>query len=160
MKNSHTLKCAAGALVAMVALTFSFSSCEKNGPSAQKESEADSLINAARNVADYERVLELCDSLELRGDISLYKAASLRGWAYSCLGKPKASEKELRQALLEKPKNTEDSLTYFEIIRQLVRDIEIAGDYGEALQVALPALEGLRKMHREHPSKEVTSELM
>ena len=156
----NTPKCAAIALVAMVALTLTFSSCEKSGPSAQKDSEADSLMNAAFEAEDYERMLTLCDSLEQRGDISLYKAASLRGRAYRYLGKPKAKEKELRQALLEKPKNTEDSLVYFSITLELVRDIENAGDYSEALQLALPALEGLRKMDRESPSKKVTDRLM
>ena len=156
----NTLKFTAIALVAMVALTFAFSSCNKSGPSAQKESEADSLINAALDAADYERMLTLCDSLEQRGDISLYRAATLRGWAYRYLGKPKAREKELRQALLEKPKNAQDSLAYFGITLELVRDIENAGDNSEALQLAFPALEGLRKMDRELPSKEVTDRLM
>lgn len=41
IKNFHTLKYAAIALMAMMALTFAFSSCQKSGPSAQKESEAD-----------------------------------------------------------------------------------------------------------------------
>ena len=86
IKNFHTLKYAAIALMAMVALTFAFSSCEKSSPSAQKESEADSLIDAARNTMDFKRILALCDSLEQTGDISPVRSAYLRGDALSHIG--------------------------------------------------------------------------
>ena len=124
-----------------------------------KQTVADSLIKAAFAAGNYERVLTLCDSLEQRGDISLYKAASERGYAYYYLGKRKAREKELRQALIEKPQNTEDSLAYFLITFQLVDNLQLSGDYDEALQIALPAIEGLRKMDQEHPSEEVSRRL-
>ena len=146
-------------LLAVAAVLSSVLSCGHQQQDARKQTEADSLINAASDARDYERVLTLCDSLEQRGDISLYKAAYERGFAYYYSGKPKAQQKELRQALLEKPKNTEDSLAYFNITYQLADALWIAGDDGEALQLALPSLEGLRKMDREHPSKEVTIRL-
>lgn len=56
-------------------------SCGHQQQNAQKLSEADSLINAAFDARDYELVLALCDSLEQRGDISLFKAALERGVA-------------------------------------------------------------------------------
>ena len=144
--------------VMIVTLMFT-AACSHRQQNELKQTAADSLIKAAFDVEDYERVLTLCDSLEQRGDISLYKAAYERGSAYQYLGKPKAQEKELRQALLEKPKNTEDSLAYFLITFQLVDNLQLSGDYDGALQIALPAIEGLRKMDQEHPSEEVSRRL-
>ena len=52
IKNFHTLKYATIALMAMVALTFAFSSCQKSGPSAQKESEADTQDMSSHEVIE------------------------------------------------------------------------------------------------------------
>ena len=148
-------------VITVMILTLMFAAaCSHGQQNELKQTAADSLIKAAFAAGNYERVLALCDSLEQRGDISLYKAASERGSAYQYLGKNKARTKELRQALLEKPKNTEDSLAYFLITFQLVDNLQISGDYDEALQIALPAIDGLRKMDQEHPSEEVSRRLM
>ena len=148
-------------IITVMILTLMFAAaCGHGQQNELKQTAVDSLIKAAFAAGNYERVLTLCDSLEQRGDISLYKAASERGSAYQFLNKSKAEEKELRRALLEKPKNAEDSLAYFLITSQLVDNLQISGDYDEALQMALPAIDGLRKMDREHPSEEVSRRLM
>ena len=130
-------------------------SCRPGQPSAVKQTEADSLIDAALFARNYERVLTLCDSLEERGDISLFKAASVRGWAYYYTGQPKLTEKELRRALAATPTNSKDSLQYFEAVVQFANSRSVAGDYNEALEVTLPALESLQQMDRENPSEDV-----
>lgn len=135
-------------------------SCGHQQQNELKQTMADSLFDAAFIACDYERVLALCDSLEHRGDISMFRAALERGWAYHYLGKPKAKEKELRQALLEKPENTDDSLLYFNAAVQLTFSRSVTGDYNEALEVALPALESLQKMYRENPSERVANQLI
>ncbi len=101
-------------IITVMILTLMFAAaCGHGQQNELKQTAVDSLIKAAFAAGNYERVLTLCDSLEQRGDISLYKAASERGSAYQYLNKSKAKEKELRQALLEKPKNAEpnDDLT-------------------------------------------------
>ena len=148
-------------IITVMILTLMFAAaCGHGQQNELKQTAVDSLIKAAFAAGNYERVLTLCDSLQQRGDISLYKAASERGSAYQYLNKSKAEAKELRRALLEKPKNAEDSLAYFMITFQLVDNLQISGDYDEALQMALPAIDGLRKMDREHPSEEVSRRLM
>ena len=145
-------KSAAVAAVLMAAMMLS---CGQGQQRESKYTEADSLIDAALIARNYERVLTLCDSLEQQGSISLFKAASMRGWAYYYLGQPKLTEKELRRVLAATPTNTEDSLQYFKIAVQFANSRLVAGDYNEALEVTLPALESLQKMDRENPSEDV-----
>ena len=78
MMKNLIRKSVAVAIVAMGALMLS---CGHDQQNEKKQTEADSLIGAAYDVHDYERVLTLCDSLEQQGSISLFKAASMRGWA-------------------------------------------------------------------------------
>ena len=147
-------------ILALLALIFASVACSRRQQSESKQTEADSLIYAAIKVGDYERVLTLCDSLLQRGDISLINAATERAWVYHYTGRPKLREKELRLVLAETPTNTKDSLQYFEAASKLVFSRHIAGDDKEALEVALPVLESLKKMDRENPSDVVTRFLM
>ena len=141
--------------IAAVLMAAMMLSCGHGQQRESKYTEADSLIDAARFARNYERVLTLCDSLEQQGSISLFKAASMRGWAYYYLGQPKLTEKELRRVLAATPTNTEDSLQYFKIAVQFANSRLVSGDYNEALEVTLPALESLQKMDRENPSEDV-----
>ena len=56
-------------ILALLTLIFSSAACSRRQQSESKQTEADSLINAAFDAKDYERVLTLCDSLLQRGDI-------------------------------------------------------------------------------------------
>ena len=147
-------------LLAVAAVLSSVLSCGHQQQDARKQTEADSLIKAAKDVHDYERVLTLCDSLEQQGSISLLKAASMRGWAYYYLGQPKLTEKDLRRVLAATPTNANDSLEYFDAAIQLVNYLVASGEDDEALKVAIPALEGLQKIDRDNPSENVSLLLM
>lgn len=147
-------------LLAVAAVLSSVLSCGHQQQNEKKQTEADSLINAAKDVHDYERVLTLCDSLEQQGSISLFKAASMRGWAYYYLGQPKVTEKELRRVLAATPTNANDSLEYFDAATQLVNYLFVFDEENEALKVAIPALEGLQKIDRDNPSENVSLLLM
>ena len=160
LKIYHFLTGSFVGITVMIATLMFTAACSHRQQNESKQTAAGNLIDEAFAARNYERVLTLCDSLEQRGDISLIKAALRRGWAYRYLGKPKAQEKELRRALAEKPKNTNDSLQYFDAATQLSTYCSIAGDNNEALEVALPTLEGLREMDREHPSEKVASLLI
>ena len=144
MKNYYTLKSAAVALVAMVALTFAFSSCEKNGQSAQKVSEADSLISAALDAADHERLLELCDSLEQTGDISPIVSANYRGYAYMQLGDYRHAEEVLKPVMDMKPANPQDSLYYISCVCKMADMLTIKKNFEGVLRIGLPMMEKLK----------------
>ena len=144
MKNYHTLKSAAVALVAMVALTFAFSSCNKSGPSAQKVSEADSLISAALDAADYERLLELCDSLEQTGDISPIVSANYRGYAYMHLGDYRHAEEVLKPVMDMKPANPQDSLYYISCVCHMADILTIKKNFEGVLRIGLPLMEKMK----------------
>ena len=147
-------------LLAVAAVLSSVLSCGHDQQNEKKQMEADSLIGAAYDVRDYERVLTLCDSLEQQGSISLFKAASMRGWAYYYLGQPKLTVKGLRRVLAATPTNANDSLEYFDAAVQLVNYLVASGEDSEALKVAIPALEGLQKIDRDNPSENVSLLLM
>ena len=147
-------------LLAVAAVLSSVLSCGHDQQNEKKQTEADSLIDAAYDVRDYERMLTLCDSLEQQGSISLFKAASMRGWAYYYLGQPKLTEKGLRRVLAATPTNANDSLEYFDAATQLVNYLVASGEDSEALKVAIPALEGLQKIDRDNPSENVSLLLM
>lgn len=149
IKNSHTLKCAAIALVAMVALTLAFSSCNKSGPSAQKASEADSLINASINVADYKRVLELCDSLEKTGDISPIKSAFHQGDAYLSQQDYRHAVEVLKPVMDIKPANSQDSAYYFNCVFNMVRVLYQNSDFENVLRIGLPLIEKMNDAEGE-----------
>ena len=101
-------------------LIFASAACSHRQQSESKQTEADSLIDAAMFARNYEHVLTLCDSLQQRGDVSLFKAAFDRAWVYNRTGQPKLRDKELKQALAETPTNTKDSLQYFIVASQFV----------------------------------------
>lgn len=147
-------------LLAVAAVLSSVLSCGHDQQNEKKQTEADSLIDAACDVRDYERVLTLCDSLEQQGSISLFKAASKRGWAYYYLGQPKLTVEGLRRVLAATPTNANDSLEYFDAAIQLVYYLFASGEDDEALKVAIPALEGLQKIDRDNPSENVSLLLM
>ena len=157
MMKNLIRKSVAVAIVAMGALMLS---CGHDQQNEKKQTEADSLIDAAYDVHDYERVLTLCDSLEQQGSISLFKAARKRGLAYYYLGQPKLTEKGLRRVLAATPTNANDSLEYFDAAIQLVNYLVASGEDDEALKVAIPALEGLQKIDRDNPSENVSLLLM
>ena len=140
----NTLKFTAIALVAMVTLTLAFSSCNKSGPSAQKESEADSLIHEAKDAADYQRVVELCDSLEQRGDISPIMSAFHRGEAYTLLYDYRHAEEVLKPVMDMKPTNSEDSAYYINCMRNIVEVLSSKQDYEGVLRIGLPLLEKMK----------------
>ena len=149
IKNSHTLKFAAIALVAMVALTLTFLSCDKSGPSAQNKSEADSLIYEAKDAADYKRIVELCDSLEQTGDISPIKSAYLRGEAYRFMEDPRRAEEVLKPVMDMEPTNAKDSDYYINCVCGMVEVLLHKNDFEGVLRIGLPMLEKMNAAEGE-----------
>lgn len=134
-------------------------SCGHGQQNAQKQSNADSLIDAAFDSSDYERVLALCDSLEQRGDISLFKAALERGVAYYSLDKEKLANDELEKALTETPKNEIDSLIFYQCVCNLASGYNFSGNDEALLQLALPKIEELKVWAEKKPSNQIFKNL-
>ena len=151
-------KSAAVAAMLMAAMMLA---CGHGQQNEQKQTMADSLIDAAFDARDYERVLTLCDSLEQRGDISLFKAALERGYAYQYLSKNKLEVKVLKEVLTATPTNAKDSSDYFSCVAKLVDALSsYDGNYEEALQIAIPILEDMKRLDQEKPSEDLDQRLM
>ena len=151
--KSHTLKCAAIALVAMVALTML--SCGHGQQDDKMRTEADSLIRAAQLAQDYERAITLCDSFLLTGDITRIHAAYGRGHANIELGKPKLAVDELKKGLAETPENEADSLLFFQCVSCLTALYCTGNNYEGALQLALPKIEELKVWAEKKPDDRI-----
>ena len=137
--------------LAVMAVLSAMLSCGHGQQNAQKRTVVDSLLNAADKAGDYERKLALCDSLEQTGDISVIVAATYRGYAYQYLGKHKLEENEFKKALAETPKDHRDSLVYYGCATYMTDILYSKGRYEEALQLAIPTFENLKKMYSENP---------
>ena len=146
--------------IAAVLMAAMMLSCGHGQQNELKQTMADSLIDAAFDARDYERVLTLCDSLEQRGDISLFKAALERGYAYQYLSKNKLEVKVLKEVLTATPTNAKDSSDYFSCVAKLVDALNFVGNYEEALQTAIPILEDMKKLDREKPSENLDRRLI
>ena len=146
--------------IAAVLMAAMMLSCGHGQQNELKQTMADSLIDAAFDARDYERVLALCDSLEHRGDISLFKAALERGYAYQYLSKNKLEVKVLKEVLTATPTNAKDSSDYFSCVAKLVDALSYDGSYEEALQIAIPILEDMKRLDQEKPSEDLDQRLM
>ena len=131
---------------AVATLALAFSSCRNQQLSAQKASEADSLINAAFDAMDYNRIITLCDSLEQRGDISLYKATRFRSEAYVHLSNLRTAEEELRKGMERKPSTHQDSIDYCELEYKLASVLYQKQDYDGILTISIQAIEDFKKL--------------
>jgi serine phosphatase RsbU (regulator of sigma subunit) len=146
--------------IAAVLMAAMMLSCGHGQQNELKQTMADSLIDAAFDARDYERVLTLCDSLEQRGDISLFKAALERGYAYQYLSKKKLEVKVLKEVLTATPTNAKDSSDYFSCVAKLVDALSYDENYEEALQIAIPILEDMKRLDQEKPSEDLDQRLM
>lgn len=143
-----------GILAVMVVLSAMLS-CGQAQQNDKKLSEADSLLNAAYQAEDYERVIILADSLEQVGDISKIRAALNRGSANHSLYKPKLAEDEYKKALAETPKNEADSLEFYICACYLVDLYNLSGNNEGVLQLALPKIEELKVWAEKKPSDQI-----
>ena len=151
----NKLQSVATTVMAMVMVTFVCLSCGHQQQAAQKQTEADSLIIAARSVGENERVLALCDSFQQTGDISLFQAAVWRGYAYGNMGKMQLCKKECKQALSKTPKNEKDSLWYYNCVTILVDTYMSPLNKEKVMQLAPPMIEEMKAWAEKKPSDRI-----
>ena len=119
-------------------------SCEEQQIAHQKE-EVDSLMNAAYQSRNYELILSLADQHQQDGTISAMKACYWRGYAYSRQRKMRMAEIEWKNAVAQKVTSGEDMKFYGQSASHLAGLLYLKLDYGEAIRVALTAIDLMRE---------------
>ena len=128
-----------------IALCIAFSSCEEKQHVGLHSGEADSLINVAYKLRDYERILSLADLHHQTGALSDLKAFYWRGYAYSRMRKIRQAEIEWKQAVAHGIDNVEDLEYYSKSANRLAGLLYMKFDYEGTMRVAVPALKLLKE---------------
>ena len=141
MKRPRYLTLAVVAMMAMLLAT----SCDKKQSIQQKVVHADSLINAAYYVHDYDQLLSLADKLQASGDLSDIKADYWRGYAYSRLRKIRSAEMFWSKAINHEVKDDEDLEYYFKSANRLSGVLLLRAEFEATMKTALPALKKMQE---------------
>ena len=111
------------------------------------EVNADSLLSVAHKGHQYERLLELADTLQTTGQITSIHADYWRGYAYSRQRLMRLAEKYWKQAVNSEIHNQEDLEYYAKSANRLSGELLLKGEYEATMKVAVPAL---KKMAEEN----------
>lgn len=133
-------------LIYVFVVLLAISACKNGQQTAKKYSDLDSLIDSVALMKDGEKTLALADSLEEAGEISLFRACSLRGEAYVELFQFAKAEEEFRKVYTATPENYDDSIQYFNCVNALVQQQILRKDHDGVLRTAVPMLETLEKL--------------
>ena len=129
-----------------VALTMSMLlACGDKKEKVADTNKADSLINDAHKEHDYERLLELSDTLEASGRITDIQANYWRGYAYYGMRMMRLSEKSWKQAVNAEIHNQEGLKYYAKSANRLAGALLLKNEYEATMRVAVPALDKMRK---------------
>ena len=139
-KRNHILP-----LVLMTVLAAIFlASCGENEQTATKTTHADSLITAAYQQHDYDKLLALTEQLQSSDDLSEMKANYWMGYAYSRQRKMKLAENYWKKAIALEAHNSEDMAYYAKSANRLSGLLLLRGEYEATLRVAMPAIEKMK----------------
>lgn len=131
-------------MVAAVAVTLLLSCGDKEQKVAET-TKADSLIGVAHKNHEYERLLELADTLQASGHITAVQADYWRGYAYSRQSLMRLAEKYWKQAVNAEIHNPEELKYYAKSANRLAGALLLKGEYEATMKVAAPALNKMRK---------------
>ena len=135
-------------IILLVALTaMLFSSCREHHV-AQHHVAVDSLINIVYQARNYDSILSLADLHQQEGTLSNIEACYWRGYAYSRLRKIRMAEIEWKRAVAQTIETDEDLIYYAQSANRLTGLLYLKAEYGEAIQVALPAIRLLKEPTR------------
>lgn len=136
--------------VIMVALLLM--ACGSEGQ--EEQGKAESMIEKAYKAKDYNRLLQLADSLEKSGSLSQPKAYYWLGYASDRLKKLRMAEFYWKGSLEGTANSTdEDDLDiYAKSASRLANLLSVRGDYEGTLKLAVPAAEWLEKQHYDTTS--------
>ena len=137
MKNHRLLNLL---LIAVLTATVLIS-CNRQEAQNTKLANADSLLSVAHKEHQYERLLELADTLQATGNITSIHADYWRGYSYSRQRMMRLSEKYWKQAVNSDVHNAEDLKYYAKSANRLAGALLLKGEYEATMKVAVPALE-------------------
>ena len=136
-------------------LLLAATGCDINSPASRiQQQEADSLINAAYEAKDYQRIVTLADSLKETGGLSEGKAYYWQGYANDRTHKKRMAELYWTKGMIamDNAKTPEDLEVYAAIASRLTGLKCTWGEYETGLKVAVPALEHLKKYNAKKTS--------
>ena len=136
-------------------LLLAATGCDINSPASRiQQQEADSLINAAYEAKDYQRIVTLADSLKETGSLSEGKAYYWLGYANDRTHKKRMAELYWTKGMIamDDAKTPEDLEVYAAIASRLTGLKCTWGEYETGLKVAVPALEHLKKYNAKKTS--------
>ena len=142
MRNFRILNILLTAVLMAVILTACDHKAEK-----VDDVNADSLLNEAHNRHQYDRLLELADTLQATGHITSIHANYWRGYSYSRQRMLRLSEKYWREAVNSEIRNQEDLKYYAQSANRLSGDLLLKGEYEATMKVAVPAMEKMAEAH-------------
>ena len=104
---------------------------------------ADSLLSVAHAGHQYDRLLELADTLQATGHITGIRADYWRGYSYSRQGLMRLAEKYWKEAVNSEIHNHEDLTYYAKSANRLSGELLLRGEYEATMKVAVSALKKL-----------------
>lgn len=122
-----------------------FTSCGEHHVT-QRHVAVDSLISIAYQARNYDSILSLADLHQQEGTLSTIEASYWRGYAYSRQRKIRMAEIEWKRAVAQPIESDEDLVYYAQSANRLTGLLYLKAEYGQAIQVALPAIQLLKEM--------------
>ena len=136
-------------LVVTVTAALFLSGCGGNSKEQERLCrEAEDIVNEAYEVRDYQRIIELADSLKSQGSMSEGKAYYWLGYAYDRLMQKRMAELYWKKGIAAVGNSTdaEDVKVYAAIVQRLTGLMNVWGKYEAAQQIVMPAIEKLEKL--------------
>ena len=136
-------------LVVTVVAALFLSGCRGDSKERERLShEAEYMVNEAYEVRDYQRIIELVDSLKQQGSMTEGKACYWLGYAYDRLMQKRMAELYWKKgiAAVENSTEVEDVKLYAAIVQRLTGLMNVWGEYEAAQEIVLPAIEQLEKL--------------
>lgn len=127
--------------VVFLLMALLLASCTEKQQVTQKKFEADSVLIAAYNERDYDRLLFWADTLQSSGMISKMRACYWRGYAYSRQRMMRSAEMAWKEAVSLEVENGEDLEYYAKSANRLAGLLYLKSDYETTIRVAMTAME-------------------
>lgn len=128
-------------LVLVLALLTMATACEKAAKSKESIGDTDSLMNAAYQARDYDRILQLADETASAEGLSAIKANYWKGYAYSRQRKMRLAENYWQKAVEMGAHNEEELVYYAKSANRLSSMLVLTAEYEKTMKVAVPAME-------------------
>jgi len=140
-------KSTASLFLLMMTLTIPslLTSCGEGAQKKQKMTEADSLINEAYKLHDYERLLSLTELHQSSNTLSEMKYYYWRGYAHSRMRKMRLAEVEWTKATTQDIENDEDLEYYARSANRLAGVLYQKSNYEHAIRTATTAINTLKE---------------